>query len=156
MSLQTTFQIIFIVMINGLMHRCFTSWICSRVCARTQACMRVCVCETPPGQTYLINYIIHFVMRTKLFPDTCWLRVKRTAQTLGNCTYSHLCCTDAVEFPVSGASSLLCHLDKWREQCLCGVGTAPRASFVHTSLYLYIHTTGQKWQDPAAVLPAPW
>lgn len=93
MTLWTTFQIGFRVMKDDLMHQFH-----KLECVRGIVCVGVCV--SPPGQTYLINDIIPFVMRTKLFPDTCWLRVKRATQTLGNCTYSHVGCTDAVEFPV--------------------------------------------------------
>lgn len=144
MSLKTTFQIGFRDMRADLMRHHFTGWIC--VC--------VCVCSCTRGQTYLIDDIIHlsWEQNCSLTPaDWGWKEQHRHFS--GNCTYSHLCCTDAVKFPLSGASSLLCHLDKWREQCSWGFQTAPRAFFVHTSLYLNIHTTGQKYQYSAAVHP---
>lgn len=153
MSLQTTFQIGFRGMAVDLMHHSFTDRICASECVR----IRVCVCVCPPGQTYLINEIIHLSWEQNRSPTPAdWGWKEQHRHFTWTCTYSRLCCTDAVEFPVSGASSLLCHLDKWREQYWCSARTAPRAFFVHTSLYLYIHTTGQKWQYPAAALPAPW
>lgn len=147
MSLKTTFQIGFRDMRADLMRHHFTGWIC------------VCVCVFMYSRPDIPHRWHHpFVMRTKLFPNTCWLRVKRATQTLQWKLYLqpsllHRCCE--VSFVWSLESSV--PFGQMKGAMLVGFSNSPSGLSLCT--HPFILTFIQQVRSTSILLqciPAPW